>query len=222
MAERPAIIASMTDDGHARRTLVQEQRARIVDFLAARGARNVRLFGSLARGEDDPQSDIDLLVELEGDRSPGMELMMVLGLSEELSELLATRVDVVTIRVLRPELTEVALAEAVPLWPAARTSAPATSSGRSRLIREHLAGGEFDRKTSDAILYNLVVIGEAAARIGEDTRARAPDIPWTSIVGLRNLVTHEYFRVDLDIVEDIVATSLGPLETEVKRLPLET
>jgi predicted nucleotidyltransferase len=114
-AERPAIIELMTDDGHARRRLVQEQRARIVDFLAARGVRNVRLFGSLARGEDDPDSDIDLLVELEGDPSPGMELMTVLGLSEELSELLATRVDVVTIRALRPELREVALAEAVPL-----------------------------------------------------------------------------------------------------------
>lgn len=63
-------------------------------------------------------------------------------------------------------------------------------------IHEHLAGGEFERKTSDAVLYNLVVIGEAAARIGEEARARAPEIPWASIVGLRNLVTHEYFRVD--------------------------
>jgi uncharacterized protein len=105
----------MTDDGDSRRRFVQEQRARIVEFLAARGVHNVRLFGSLARGEDDPACDIDLLVELEGDPSPGMELMTVLGLSEELSELLATRVDVVTIRALRPELREAALADSVPL-----------------------------------------------------------------------------------------------------------
>lgn len=105
----------MNGDGHPRRPLVPEQRERIVDFLATRGVRNVRLFGSLARGEEDPQSDIDLLVELEGDPSPGMELITVLGLSEELSELLATHVDVVTIRALRPELREIALAEAVPL-----------------------------------------------------------------------------------------------------------
>ena len=65
-------------------------------------------------------------------------------------------------------------------------------------IRAHIAGGEFDRKTSDAVLYNLVVIGEAAARIGDETRERAAEIPWTRIVGLRNLVTHEYFRVELD------------------------
>jgi uncharacterized protein with HEPN domain len=85
-------------------------------------------------------------------------------------------------------------------------------------IRDHLAGGEFDRKTSDAVLYNLVVIGEAAARIGEEARQRAPEIPWTKIVGLRNLVTHEYFRVDLEVIQDIVDSSLEPLATTVRRL----
>jgi uncharacterized protein with HEPN domain len=64
----------------------------------------------------------------------------------------------------------------------------------------------------------LVVIGEAPARIGDETRARAPEIPWTSVVGLRNLVTHEYFRVDLDIIEDIVGTSLDPLEAAARHL----
>ena len=85
-------------------------------------------------------------------------------------------------------------------------------------IRAHLAPGSFDLKTSDAILYNLVVIGEAAARIGDETRKQAPEIPWTSIVGLRNLVTHEYFRVDLEVIEDIVGTSLGPLDDAARRL----
>jgi predicted nucleotidyltransferase len=105
----------MSAEGHSGCGLGEEQRRRIVDFLAARGVRNVRVFGSLARGEADPQSDIDLLVELDDDLSPGMELLAVLGLSEELSQLLATRVDVVTIRALRPELREIAQAEAVPL-----------------------------------------------------------------------------------------------------------
>ena len=44
------------------------------------------------------------------------------------------------------------------------------------VIREHIASGSFDRKTSDAVLYNLVVIGEAAAQISDETRARAPEI----------------------------------------------
>jgi predicted nucleotidyltransferase len=94
---------------------VRRERSRIVEFLAARGANGVRVFGSVARGEDDARSDIDLLVDLDGERSPGSELLEVLGLSEELSELLHARVDVVTPRTLRPEVRELALAEAVPL-----------------------------------------------------------------------------------------------------------
>lgn len=85
-------------------------------------------------------------------------------------------------------------------------------------IRSHLAGGSFDRKTSDAVLYNLVVIGEAAAQVGDETRARAQEIPWTSIVGLRNLIAHEYFRIDLEVIQDIVANQLDQLEAEVRRL----
>jgi uncharacterized protein len=97
------------------REVVLRERSRIVGFLAARGARDVRVFGSVARGEDDERSDIDLLVDLDAERSPGSELLAVLGLSEELSELLNARVDVVTPRTLRPEVRELALAEAVPL-----------------------------------------------------------------------------------------------------------
>lgn len=97
------------------RDVVRRERSRIVAFLTERGARDVRVFGSVARGEDDDRSDIDLLVELEGERSAGTELLEVLGLSVELSELLDARVDVVTPRTLRPEVRDVALADAVPL-----------------------------------------------------------------------------------------------------------
>ena len=85
-------------------------------------------------------------------------------------------------------------------------------------IRAHIGAGEFDRKTSDAVLYNLVVIGEAAAQIGEEMRAQAPEIAWTSIVGLRNLIAHDYFRVDLDVIQEIVAESLDPLDRAARRL----
>jgi len=95
--------------------LVRRERASIVAFLATRGARDVRIFGSVARDEDDEQSDIDLLVEFEAERSTGGELLALLGLSEELSTLLGGRVNVVTSRTLRPDVRERALAEAVPL-----------------------------------------------------------------------------------------------------------
>jgi uncharacterized protein with HEPN domain len=85
-------------------------------------------------------------------------------------------------------------------------------------IRDHIAAGSFDRKTSDAVLYNLVVIGEAATQIADETRARAPEIPWTRIVGLRNLLAHEYFRIDLDVIQTIVAGQLDQLDKTAQRL----
>lgn len=87
----------------------------ILVFLSERGASDVRVFGSLARGEEDVQSDIDLLVELPDAGSAGGELLTALGLAEELSELLHARVDVATPRILREEVRDAALAEAVPL-----------------------------------------------------------------------------------------------------------
>jgi uncharacterized protein with HEPN domain len=85
-------------------------------------------------------------------------------------------------------------------------------------IRGHIASGSFDRKTSDAVLYNLVVIGEAAAQISDETRARAPEIPWAKVVGLRNLIAHQYFRIDLDVIRAIVTEQLDQLDRTAERL----
>jgi uncharacterized protein with HEPN domain len=85
-------------------------------------------------------------------------------------------------------------------------------------IRAHIAVGTFDRRTSDAILYNLVVIGEAAAQISEETREGTPEIPWTKIVGLRNLIAHEYFRIDLEVIRAIVDQQLDQLDVTAERL----
>ncbi len=75
----------------------------------------MRVFGSVARGEDEPGSDIDLLIELQGERTSGGELLEVLELSDLLSAVVGTRVDVVTARSLRPEVRQPAVAEAIPL-----------------------------------------------------------------------------------------------------------
>jgi predicted nucleotidyltransferase/DNA-binding XRE family transcriptional regulator len=91
--------------------LARERRAEILSRAAERGARNVRVFGSVARGEDDRASDLDLLVDL----PPGRTLMDLSGLSAELSDLLGVDVDVSTERVLKPSVRRQALREAVRL-----------------------------------------------------------------------------------------------------------
>jgi uncharacterized protein len=87
------------------------RRAAILRIASSYGARNVRVFGSVARGEAKDGSDLDLLVELE----PGRTLFDLGGLLYDVQNELGLRVDVATERTLRPELRARVLAEAVPL-----------------------------------------------------------------------------------------------------------
>ena len=90
---------------------LQRQREEILRISAKHGAYNVCIFGSVARGEADLESDIDVLVDLE----PGRNLLDLGGLLMELQELLRCQVDVVTEQGLRPRIRDRVLAEAVSL-----------------------------------------------------------------------------------------------------------
>mgnify|MGYP000252062060 CR=1 FL=1 len=91
--------------------VLKAKREEILKVCAKYGARNVRIFGSVARREADEGSDIDFLVELE----PGRTLLDLGGLQYDLEQLLGCRVDVVTERGLKPRMRERVLREAVPL-----------------------------------------------------------------------------------------------------------
>ena len=91
--------------------LLQEKREDVLRIAIKRGASNVRIFGSIARGEADAESDIDLLVDLE----PGRSLFDLGGLLMDLQDLLGHKVDVVTEKGLRERIREHVLKEAVPL-----------------------------------------------------------------------------------------------------------
>ncbi len=91
--------------------LLKTKREDILRTAAEYGAYNVRVFGSVARGEADSESDIDLLVNME----PGRSLFDLGGLLTDLEELLGCNVDVVTERGLRDRIRERVLKEAIPL-----------------------------------------------------------------------------------------------------------
>ena len=87
------------------------RRDSVLGLAAKHGAYNVRVFGSVARGDSDPRSDIDFLVDLERGRT----LSDLGGLLIDLEEVLGTPVDVVTERGLRARIRERVLTEAVAL-----------------------------------------------------------------------------------------------------------
>jgi len=92
-------------------SLLKEKRSEILSIAANNGAFNVRVFGSIARGEATETSDIDLLVDME----PGRSLLDVGGLLMDLRDLLGCKVDIVTTKGLKKSIKEAVLKEAIPL-----------------------------------------------------------------------------------------------------------
>ena len=90
---------------------IQGKRQEILRIAARHGAHNIRLFGSAARGEDRPDSDLDLLVEMESGRS----LLDLVALGQDLEELLQRKVDVLTDTSVHPAIRPHILADARPL-----------------------------------------------------------------------------------------------------------
>jgi uncharacterized protein with HEPN domain len=98
-----------------------------------------------------------------------------------------------------------------------------TSLKEVKEFTEGMSLDEFlrDKKTVNAVIRSLEVLGEAAGKIPEDLRIKAPDIPWKRMTGMRNKLIHEYFGVDLGGRRIIKKDELPPLESSLKRLHSE-
>jgi uncharacterized protein with HEPN domain len=91
-------------------------------------------------------------------------------------------------------------------------------------IRAHLAwageepAAEDAALLHDALLFQFVVIGEAVKHLAPETRDSEPEIPWADVAGLRDLIAHEYFRIEIDRVLAIVERVVSRLEQAIDRL----
>jgi len=74
-----------------------------------------------------------------------------------------------------------------------------------------------DEKTQEAILYNLIVIGEAANRVSDEFQEKFHLIPWSSMIGTRNIIVHGYDQVKLQIIWEILQRDLAKLKVEIHR-----
>lgn len=91
--------------------ILKDKREDILRIASTHGARNVRVFGSLARGDSAPDSDLDILITLDPDRS----LLDIVAVKQDLEDLLQVKVDVVTEAAISPYIREQVLKDAISL-----------------------------------------------------------------------------------------------------------
>ncbi|MDP3982808.1 MAG: DUF86 domain-containing protein [bacterium] len=90
-------------------------------------------------------------------------------------------------------------------------------------IEDYVKGEELgnflkDSKLQDSVIRRLEIIGEAIGNLPEETQALNPDIPWRQIAGLRNVLIHEYFGVNIDRVWAVVINDLPSLKKQLSEL----
>ena len=213
--------------------LVDEKRPEILRIAAKHGARNLRLFGSVARGEDHEGSDVDLLAEISG-------LGEQVALKEDLQHLLGVNVDVMTSphRYLRERILE----EAIPLEHPQFRELAVIESGRPHvpLDRDHTylqlmldyvkdaveMAAETSREAflterfaQRGLMLTVALIGEYAGKVSPELRAQHEQIPWTQIVALRNISVHDYPGLDLAHVwDETIHVDIPQLKTNLEKL----
>ena len=69
-----------------------------------------------------------------------------------------------------------------------------------------------------AALYDLLIIGETLNKVSSEVKSAGPNLPWRAIVNLRNIIVHAYWRIDLELIADIIKYRLEPLILEIEAL----
>ena len=178
------------------RDVVLAHAAEIRSHLVRRNAVDIRVFGSVARGDDSPGSDVDFLVEF----GPEASILDQVHLELDLMALLDCEVDVVPLGGLKKRDTHV-LAEAVAATRGddlRRLDIVEACEGLERIVQSE---GEL----TDEILLRaaerlLEIIGEAATNCSEDFRAKYPAIDWVGITRLRVVLAHHYDRTQPELI----------------------
>lgn len=153
-------------------------------LLRRYGVKKMGLFGSYVKGWQKEDSDIDILVEVEG-----ISLLDFVALELKLSEILGRKIDLVSIKALKPYIKPYILKEVE--YIEGLQTLPAGYNGSNKKITKYTDEEDFetfikDDKTVDAVIRNLEIIGEAVKNIPEEVKEEYPDIRWKDIAGMRD------------------------------------
>jgi uncharacterized protein with HEPN domain len=75
-----------------------------------------------------------------------------------------------------------------------------------------------DRKTQSAVAYKLMIIGEVAGLVSPELRQRYPEVPWSTIRGMRNVIIHDYPGVDQSVIWDTIQRDLPPVAHKLRTI----
>ncbi|MCA1666129.1 MAG: DUF86 domain-containing protein [Thermomicrobia bacterium] len=231
---RPAIV----------RERIRTSPKQIAAFCRAHHIRWLALFGSVLRDDFRNESDVDVLYALEsGYRITSMGDL--LAIEDTLSALMRGRkVDFISVQNLKWRIRNRVFAEAEPLYGDPPEEVVHARELRSlhgdRVVRdENLYIGDMldnareaqeivNGKTRDdydtnrmlqlSVLHLVQTIGEAATKVSRQTRALHPGIPWSDVIGMRNVLVHRYVDVDDEVVWKTVTDDLASLIVELERM----
>lgn len=192
------------------------------------GVSRVQVFGSVARGEAHEASDVDVLVEFAAPAGLFAQVR-VIWLFERL---LGRRTDVVTGAALKPPLRRAVFEDASdvlePLLPGETRPSPKRWRWRvqeligltnrlQELLRGHdLASFRADRTAQDAACMNLLRLGEGTKFVPEAVQSACPQVPWDELRGIRNLLAHDYFGIDVELLWHTLSAEIAPLQAGLK------
>ena len=202
---------------------VEVDEARLADICDRYGIAELQIFGSRARGTAGPDSDIDIS-NTAPRTAPGLEIEQ---LADELTALFGHPVNLVSLRSLHPLLQPSVLAEPGPSMQRdiLLLAEMIDAAEQAQQLTDGVTVSELatDRQRRDALLWNFTVLGEAAAQLSAEVKARFPDIAWQQPARLRNRIVHGYWSIDLEVLHTTATEQLpgftADLRTVLKTLP---
>ena len=197
---------------------------RIADFCRRWNIAEFALFGSVLRDDFRPDSDVDVLVSFAPEANWG--LVDLVDMQLELSEIFGRNVDLVERSGLQNPFMRREILNSLehPMRPPDPDLAYLWDIRKAAFQVQRFTLGEsresFKRNELPqmATARALEIIGEAARRVTADMQDAHPEIPWRRMVGLRNLLAHQYLAINLDVIWDIIENDIPILIKNVEPL----